>query len=160
MNKWALCTKNLQASSRCQQLEWAHGNGHTEASVNRMHNLERRWFFFFFLFYFLQGLEILAVSGSYFIFKIILSLFLVIGRGRWRGGGVMLWWLAETGWRCCHVGACRKGPAIMSLSVTWGPNWCGCDGREREGERKKQRMRKWVLGTLKQLVNSVRLLLF
>ena len=52
--------------------------------------------------HFFQGLEILTVTGSYFIFKIILSLFLVTGRG---GGGGRLWWLAEIGWRCCHVGA-------------------------------------------------------
>lgn len=34
--------------------------------------------------HFFQGLDILTVSGSYFFFKIILSLFLVIGRS---GGG-------------------------------------------------------------------------
>lgn len=126
-----------------------------EASVNRMHNLERRCIFS-------QGLEILTVSGSYFIFKIILSLFLVIGRGGGRVPNARIWWLAETGWRCCHVGAWsmstnkleRNKPVIVLLSVTEGPKWCGCD--ERGAGRKKKRRRTWVLWTQKQLVNSVR----
>lgn len=54
---------------------------------------------------FFQGLEILIVSGSYFVFKIILSLFLVIGRGGGRVTKAMVWWLAETGWRRYYVGA-------------------------------------------------------
>ena len=44
MNKWALSTKSLQASSRCLET-WAHGIGHTDASVNRTRNLERRCIF-------------------------------------------------------------------------------------------------------------------
>lgn len=44
MNKWALSTESLQASSRCLTT-WAHGTGHMDASVNRMHNLERRCIF-------------------------------------------------------------------------------------------------------------------
>lgn len=63
-----------------------------EASVNQMHNLERRC--------------ILSRPGNFnsiwqlLVFKITPSLFLVIGRG---GGGAlksMAGWLAEIGWRC------------------------------------------------------------
>lgn len=58
-----------------------------------------------------------------------------------------VWWLAEIGWRCCRVGAWnastnklqRKEPAIVLLSVTSGPKWCGCDAREREKEKKERK---------------------
>lgn len=96
----------------------------TECTIWREDGL----FFVFFLFFsfFLQGLEILAVSGSYFVFKIILSLFLVIGWGRgWEGscfggllklgGDVVMLAPAGRDQRSCHFRSLedRTGVGVM-----------------------------------------------
>ena len=96
MNKWALSTKSCRHHPDVSELE--HMELVTWMLLPTECTVCREDAFF-------QDLESLTVSGSSFIFKITLSLFLVMGRG---GGGVpkeMVWWFAEIGWRCCHVGA-------------------------------------------------------